>query len=125
MNREGTGMRRFGRLTFKEPMGGDITASHEVQFLDISLGGARLEHTIILRPGSSCYVRLPLPQDLVTIMGWVVWSTAVGRAEGSGGSGLLYHSGVEFGTMAAETQARLAAFLEAHGTPPASYISPA
>ena len=124
MNRDGTGKRRYGRLTFKEPVGGDITASHEVQVLDLSLGGARLEHTIILRPGSSCYVRLPLRQELVTIMSRIVWSKAVGRAEGSGGSGLLYHSGIEFGTLTAQTHALLAAFLEAHGTPPAGSVFP-
>ena len=105
--------RRHARLTFKEPVSGDITASHEVHILDLSLGGARVEHTMVLRPGSTCYLRLPLQPQVVTVLGRVIWSKAVGLAAGDrAGSGLLYHSGLEFGNLAQETQALLAAFLQ-------------
>jgi len=108
--------RRHARLTFKEPVGGDVTASQDVHILDLSLGGARVEHTTILRPGSSCYLRLPLKGQSVTVMGRIVWSRAVGRADaGQGETGLLYHSGVEFGALGTEAQAILAAFIEAEG----------
>jgi PilZ domain len=113
------GKRRHARLTFKEPVTDQITASHEVQILDLSLGGARVEHTTILRPGSTCHLRLPLKDQAVTVMCNVVWSQAVGRAEGEQrGTGLLFQSGLEFTNLAAEVQKLLTAFLEDQGTPP-------
>ncbi|MFI5342528.1 MAG: PilZ domain-containing protein [Candidatus Methylomirabilales bacterium] len=109
--------RRYGRLTFNEPVGGDVTARHAVQILDLGQGGARLEHTGILRPGSSCYLRLPLKQQRVTVLGRVVWSKAVELATREGGGvDLVYQSGVEFGDLAQEARTLLAAFLEAQGT---------
>lgn len=111
--------RRYARLTFKEPVTGDVTASHDVHILDLSLGGARVEHTIILRPGGSCYLRLPLKDQVVTVMGRVVWSRAVGRAAANpSGTGLVYQSGLEFGALAAEAHAHLAAFLESRAGSP-------
>ncbi|OGB91576.1 MAG: hypothetical protein A3G35_06535 [candidate division NC10 bacterium RIFCSPLOWO2_12_FULL_66_18] len=112
--------RRYARLTFKEAVTGDVTARHDVHILDLSLGGARVEHTSILRPGSSCYLRLPLKEQVVTVMGRVVWSTAVGRATANpGGTGMVYQSGVEFGALAPEAHALLSAFLESRtGNPP-------
>jgi hypothetical protein len=116
MSQESASRRQHARLTFNMPVSGDVTASHDVQLLDLGLGGARLEHTIILRPGSSCYIRLPLQGRTVTVMCRVIWSRAVGRATGDrGGTGLLYQSGVEFARLAQDTRQRLAAFLEAQG----------
>jgi hypothetical protein len=117
MSQDSASRRQYARLTFNSPVSGDVTASHDVHILDVGLGGARLEHTMILRPGSSCYIRLPLQGRAVTVMCRIVWSRAVGRAAGdSGGTGLLYQSGVEFGRLAQDARTRLAAFLEGKGT---------
>jgi len=108
--------RRFARVTLKEPVSGDVTASHDVHILDLSLGGVRVEHTNILRPGSTCFVRLPLKQQVTTVLGRVVWSKAVGRAAAEhGGTGLLYQSGIEFVALSREVQSLLTAFLETYG----------
>jgi hypothetical protein len=49
----------------------------------------------------------------------VVWSKAIGRADGEvRGTGLLFQSGLEFSKMTAEVQKLLTAYLEAEGTPP-------
>ena len=105
--------RQHARLTFSEPVSGAVTSSHGVHVLDLSLGGARVEHTIILRPGSSCYLRVPIREKLLTVNGRIVWSKAISRAEGATGeTGLLYHSGVQFGTMAQDTRTVLAAYLD-------------
>ncbi len=105
--------RRYARLTLKEPVAGDVTASHDVHILDLSLGGARVEHTNVLRPGSTCYIRLPLKQQVVTAMGRIVWSKAVGLAEAEhGAAGLLYQSGMEFSGLSREAQSLLKAFLD-------------
>jgi hypothetical protein len=111
--------RRFGRLTFKEPITDLVTASHDVSILDLSLGGARVEHSVVLRPGSTCHLRLPLKTVNVTVICDVVWSRAVGIANGGPrGSGLLYHSGLMFTTLSSEARLHLTAYLEVHGTPP-------
>jgi hypothetical protein len=120
MSPEYSPTRRHGRLTFRELVSGGVTATHDIHVLDLSLGGARIEHAVILRPGNSCYLRLPLKQQVVTVMARVVWSKAVGRAAGkpAATTGLLYQSGLEFGTLAQEAHALLTAFLEIEGTPP-------
>jgi hypothetical protein len=106
--------RRYARLTFSEPVAGAVTSSHDVSILDLSLGGARVEHTIILRPGNSCYLRLPLEERALTVNCRIIWSRAVGRASGDqGGTGLLFQSGVQFGSMSREVQAMLEAYLQA------------
>ncbi len=108
--------RKHARLTFSEAVAGAVTSSHDVHVLDLSLGGARVEHTIILRPGSSCYLRLPLDERVVTVSCRVVWSRAVGRAPGEQSStGLLFQSGVQFGSLSREAQAVLLVYLDAQG----------
>ena len=112
--------RRYPRLGFKEPVTGGVLATDDIRVLDLSLGGARIEHTALLRPGSTCYLRLLLKSQVVTVVGHVVWSKAVGRAAGNPDetTSLLYQSGLEFGTLTEEAHALLTAFLEAEGTPP-------
>ena len=108
--------RKHARLTFSEPVTGAVTSSHEVQILDLSLGGARVEHTMILRPGSSCYLRLSLDERVLTVNCRLMWSRAVGRAPGDqGGTGLLFQSGVQFGSLSREAQAVLEAYLDTQG----------
>jgi hypothetical protein len=95
MNRRPVGNRRHARLTLREPLQDLVTATHEVRILDLSLGGARIEHTNIVRPGSVCHLRLPSRNRRVTLLCHVVWSRAIGRAEGDiGDTGLLFHSGL-------------------------------
>jgi len=108
--------RQHSRLTFSEPVSGAVTSSHAVHILDLSLGGARVEHTIILRPGSSCYIRVPISQRVLTVNCRIVWSKAISRTEGEAGqTGLLYHSGVQFGSMAQDTRTMLTAYLDNQG----------
>ena len=116
MSSEHSTRRQHARLTFSEPVSGAVTSSHDVNILDLSLGGARVEHTIILRPGSSCYIRVPIRQRVLTVNCRIVWSKAISRIEGeTGGTGLLYHSGVQFGSMAQDTRTMLTAYLDNQG----------
>ena len=113
MSPEYSTRRQHSRLTFSEPVSGAVTSSHAVNILDLSLGGARVEHTIILRPGSSCYIRVPMRQRVLTVNCRIVWSKAISRTEGATGeTGLLYHSGVQFGSMAQDTRSMLMAYLD-------------
>jgi hypothetical protein len=108
--------RQHTRVTFRDPVSGAVTASHAVNVLDLSLGGARVEHTNILRPGSSCHIRVPLNEKVLTVNSRIVWSKAIGRTEAEAGeTGLLYQSGVQFGTMAQDSRGLLAAYLDSKG----------
>jgi hypothetical protein len=108
--------RKHARLTFSEPVTGAVTSSHEVHILDLSQGGARVEHTTILRPGSSCYLRLRLDERVLTVNCRVVWSRAVARAPGEqSGTGLVFQSGIQFGSLSREVQAILQAYLDTQG----------
>jgi hypothetical protein len=110
--------RRYARLTFREPVADQITATHDVQILDLSIAGARVEHAMILRPGSTCHLRLPLAHNSITVVCHVVWSRAVGRAEADRGkTGLLFHSGLEFAAMSPDARVILNGFIESQGTP--------
>lgn len=125
MNAEAPGKRRYARLALKEPVNEQITATHDVHILDVSVGGARVEHTTILRPGSACHLRLPLKPEALTVQCRVIWSKVIGRATGeSRGTGLLYQSGLEFAGMPPGAQGVLSAFLEGQGTPPPGQNSP-
>jgi hypothetical protein len=110
--------RRAARLTLSEPLVDQVTASHDVAILDLSQCGARVEHTMVLRPGSACHLRLPLRARSLMVVCSVVWSKAIGLAAANQGGGMLYQSGLEFSRLTTETQAILTAFLEEHGTPP-------
>src|SRR5512138_94737 len=93
--------RRHARLTFAESATEQVTTTHAVQVLDVSLGGARVEHDVVLRPGSTCHLRLPLAHNVITVVCHVAWSRAVARADASThGAGLLFHTGLEFSAMA-------------------------
>jgi hypothetical protein len=60
---------------------GDVTASHEARTPDSNIGGARLEHTGILRPGSRCGLRLSFEQKAVMVIGCPVGSKMLGRVQ--------------------------------------------
>jgi hypothetical protein len=108
--------RKHARLTFSEPVTGAVTSSHDVHILDLSLGGAHVEHTMILRPGSSCYLRLLLDERDLTVNCRVIWSRAVSRLPGEqSGTGLLFQSGVQFGSLSREAQGVLEAYLDTQG----------
>lgn len=63
----------------------------EAAILDLSVGGARLEHQGALRPGAECRVRFALNDEVFLFTAGVIWSRAVnGRSSG------LFHSGLAF-----------------------------
>ena len=118
MAEKGSGRRRYARLTLKEPMRDPRSEQHEVRILELSLGGARVEHTTILRPGGAHRLHLPLGSRPVAIQCFVVWSEAKGRAKGEPrGMPLRFYSGLEFRNLTPEVQALLTAYLQAEGLP--------
>ncbi len=117
--------RRYARLTFSEPGAGAVSANYSVHILDLSLGGARLEHGIVLRPGTRCHFSFRLAASVLTVTCRVVWSKVVGRETGGpGGTGLTYHSGVQFDTLSRDAKAVLTAYLRTTGLAPPDGSSP-
>lgn len=107
--------RRHERMQFCPPIGGHVAECHQVRILDLSVGGARLEHSGVLRPGSNCHLRFSIrPQPvLLTLAGEIVWSQVVGRRAGRG-TDLLFQTGLAF---APEPPEVLLTDLLAHGRP--------
>jgi hypothetical protein len=90
-----TKKRRHARLVLAGPMAADVAGGHEVHIVDLSLGGARLEHAVVLRPGDTCFLRFALNDQLFTFTGRVAWSNVIGRREGRANE-LVYQTGVAF-----------------------------
>ena len=120
MPENASGRRRHARVMLKEPIRDPTSGHHEVRILELSLRGARVEHTVILRPGGTHRLHVPLPNRVVAIQCLVVWSEARGRVKGEKrGAGLRFHSGLEFRNLSSEIETQLAAYLQAEGLPAA------
>ncbi len=104
--------RRMPRLTLPEPATGEVMGRTPVQILDLSLGGARLEHTAMLRPGDVYVLRLVLQERSFTLRGRIAWSRVIGRTGDGDESTLIYQSGAQFEELSDDVRNALAAFLE-------------
>jgi hypothetical protein len=93
------------------PLAAKVAGRYDVRVLDISTGGARFEHTIVLRPGDACVLHLTVKGEKLTLLGRVVWCRQVGRTTGAD-SRPLYESGVAFDRVPPEARAALEKFLE-------------
>jgi hypothetical protein len=85
----------------------------EVRLLDLSLGGTRLEHLGLLRPGAHCEVELPALLGGLTLPARIAWSAVIGRRRGlDGHPHLLSHTGLRFAPLPASQAATLADALQ-------------
>jgi c-di-GMP-binding flagellar brake protein YcgR len=76
---------------------GRVTPDYESSLLDISLGGARIEHAKVVQPGTISDLDLPLLGRGVRLRCRVAWSV-LNRPEmqPDGEPVLIYHTGLEF-----------------------------
>jgi len=102
--------RHSARLTLRDHLTGDVTAKYAVEVLNLSMGGARLEHSFSLRPGEPCYLRVRLTDGLVNLPACVIWSRVIGGVGPTEGP-LTFHTGVQFLALPAKTRSRLRTFL--------------
>lgn len=113
--------RAVPRVEVPRPVPAKVKAALPAHVLDISSHGAQLEVTTSLRPGTSCDLRISLPDGEVTIRSVVRRCRASGFGlDGKEQRVLLYRAGVEFSEVPPEVLARLSAtFLyEAPPMPP-------
>lgn len=81
----------------------------EVQFLDVSIVGARIAHQDPLRPGSRWTLELPAVLGGAILTTRVVHSAAVtGNRNANGPRPVKYESGVEFIGLTVDQEAALA-----------------
>jgi hypothetical protein len=85
----------------------------EVRLLDLSVGGTRLEHLGLLRPGAHCEVELPTLLGGLCLPARVTWTFVIGRRRGfDGDRRLLSHTGLRFAPLTASQEATLADALQ-------------
>lgn len=105
--------RRAPRIAVAGRLGGRARAILDARILDLSLTGARIEHTDLLRPGAVCAFELPSQLGSLALSTRVVWSHVVGGEQTAEGERRLrYQSGLAFVAVTPEQQAALASILE-------------
>lgn len=86
-----------------------VRGVRQVRLLDLSLGGAQIEHLDPLQPGVACILDFLPPSETLNLPAQVVWCTVIGRKRTRAGeSHLVARSGLRFTTLTAEQQAALA-----------------
>jgi hypothetical protein len=86
-----------------------LAQSTTVQLLEISSGGVRIEHDLLLRPNFPCQLSLPSVCDSFSLPARVVRSEIIGAQLGPDGeSRLRYQSGLAFIKLSPEQQQTLA-----------------
>lgn len=99
--------RRFPRFFVGGGVKGQI-AANEATLVDVSLGGALIEHAQVVRPGTRSGLRLILRGGAVSLWCHVVRSIAHRlEPQPDGEMALMYHSGLEVLEPSEETQQAL------------------
>ncbi len=89
--------RRFPRVKLLGNVTGAVSFLQDVTLLDLSEGGARLEHAGRFALGAVCFLRLPAPAGELVVKARVIHSTVSRKVPVPAGEPtLLFHSGVEF-----------------------------
>ncbi len=96
-----------GRLTLR------ARGTREVRLLDLSIGGARIEHLDILRPGSPCVLEFPPTLGVPPVSAQVAWSRVLGTEPSPDAKWpARYQSGLTFVGVTTRQWAALARSLE-------------
>ena len=113
VNKEQLNTRRYPRFNVGGWMKGRIAPDYEASLWDLSLGGARIEHAEVVRPGSVSYLYLPLLEGGVKLRCRVAWS-AVNRPEmqPDGESTVIYHTGLEFLDLSEKTRSVISEYIQ-------------
>jgi hypothetical protein len=109
----GAERRKAPRIPVAGHLGARARATLNVRVLDLSAGGARIEHTDLLRPGATYAFELPPALGSLTITVRIVHSAVVGtEPTPEGERNLRYQSGLAFVGITSDQQSALAAILE-------------
>jgi hypothetical protein len=107
------GERRHPRIPVPEGVKCRLAPAWSAQIIDISVGGARVEHHGLLKPGGLSRLVISHKKIDVELPCKVVWSKVVGAKEiGGTKRELLCQSGVKFQGLNSEKEASLTLLLE-------------
>ncbi len=105
--------RRSARLIISSQLSDPGVAEQLVRLVDLSSGGARIEHLNPLRNREVCFFSLPRALGGIRLQGQVAWSRVMGRKPGTQeGRQIYYQSGLTFILLTPEQQAGVTAALE-------------
>lgn len=88
--------RRFPRFAVLGKVTGKIVATYEATLLNLSLGGALIEHPTMVRLGSLSHLLLPSAKGEIKIDCRVVRSALVRQERRGRKIVVIYHTGLEF-----------------------------
>lgn len=105
--------RRHLRCQVGKKLTGRITSNHDASVLDMSLGGALIEHSNLVRPGTLAFLTLSVDGHEVSLRCRVLRS-AIYRYEVrfTGERVQVYRSGLEFSGLSEEAQRLLEKSIE-------------
>ncbi|MFQ5988742.1 MAG: PilZ domain-containing protein [Candidatus Methylomirabilales bacterium] len=105
--------RRYPRFPVGGRIKGRVRALYDASLMDVSVGGALIEHAQIVRPGSTSFLILFLHGRPVNLRCSVVWSH-VDRPElqPDGERALIFRTGLEFLESTDEILRLLSDYLE-------------
>lgn len=97
--------RQHPRFTVAGKATGRVTAVHDASLVDISFGGVLIEHSQVVRPGTTSSLDLDLDGKRLRLRCRVVRSL-VNRIElqPDGEQALIYHTGLEFLDLSEDTR---------------------
>lgn len=105
--------RKAARVSIPARPGARTQATLEIRLVDLSVTGARIEHLVLLRPGSSVSIELPTAMKPQALVARVVWSKVMGGEQTPEGERHLhYQSGLTFTGLTADETLLLASSLE-------------
>lgn len=107
MQKEYPVKRRFPRFTVLGKVAGRIIASHEATLLNLSLGGALIEHPSMVRPGSLSHLLIPTAKGDIQIHCRVARSSLVRQEQRGNETMVIYQTGLEFRNPSPEVLAAL------------------
>ncbi len=101
------------RLPLTERLAAWVRGLRAVHLLDLSVGGAQIEHLGVFRPGAPCALELPPSWGALSLTAQVVWCTVIGRQRTRiGESYLVARSGLQFTLLTLLTGAQHATLAE-------------
>lgn len=106
--------RRHRRYTV-EGIRGTMLFAPDMRILNISIGGAAIETSKRLNPGSEYTLKLEDVGKTLTIKGVIAWSVISQSSKGPRGELVpMYRAGIQFTNIITEKTARLIEFIEGH-----------
>lgn len=105
--------RQHRRFTVAGKATGRVTAVHDASLVDISFGGVLIEHSQVVRPGTTSSLDLDLEGKKLRLMCRVIRSV-VNRIElqPDGEQALIYHTGLEFLDLSEETRQVISDYIQ-------------